>query len=72
MKCPRCGSVNNYVIDTRESDDQIRRRRSCGDCGNRFTSYEITQERMQQINGELGKYRLIGEIIHDLFNGGQQ
>lgn len=42
MKCPYCGKVSSFVVDSRESDDgfSIRRRRSCGDCGKRFTTYE--------------------------------
>lgn len=42
MKCPYCGQPDTGVIDSREADDQnsIRRRRSCGQCGKRFTTYE--------------------------------
>jgi len=46
MKCPRCGSLNDRVVDTRQSKDGtvIRRRRECLDCGNRFTTYERFEE----------------------------
>jgi transcriptional repressor NrdR len=42
MRCPYCSDENISVIDSREADDQtsIRRRRECGRCGNRFTTYE--------------------------------
>lgn len=42
MKCPFCGSPDTSVIDSRPADDNtsIRRRRSCPDCGKRFTTYE--------------------------------
>lgn len=42
MKCPYCAKSNTSVIDSREAEDQnsIRRRRSCGDCTKRFTTYE--------------------------------
>ncbi len=42
MKCPYCGKKNTSVVDSREADDQtsIRRRRSCAECGKRFTTYE--------------------------------
>lgn len=42
MKCPYCGKNNTSVIDSREAEDQtsIRRRRSCIECGKRFTTYE--------------------------------
>ncbi len=42
MKCPFCSSDNTRVIDSRPADDNyaIRRRRSCDDCGKRFTTFE--------------------------------
>ncbi|MCF0131860.1 MAG: transcriptional repressor NrdR [Pseudobutyrivibrio sp.] len=42
MKCPFCGSSDTSVIDSRPADDNtsIRRRRSCPECGKRFTTYE--------------------------------
>ncbi len=46
MKCPQCGSLNDKVIDSRQSKDGtvIRRRRECLDCGYRFTTYERFEE----------------------------
>ncbi len=46
MKCPNCGSLNDKVVDTRQSKDGsvIRRRRECLDCGFRFTTYERYEE----------------------------
>jgi len=42
MKCPYCGNLDNKVIDSRltDSNDSIRRRRVCQNCGKRFTTYE--------------------------------
>ncbi len=40
MHCPFCKSEENKVIDTREADQTIRRRRECLACGRRFTTYE--------------------------------
>lgn len=42
MLCPVCRSGNIKVLDSRDSRDggAIRRRRSCVDCGHRFTTYE--------------------------------
>ncbi len=40
MQCPYCAKEQNKVIDTRESDETIRRRRQCLKCGRRFTTYE--------------------------------
>ena len=42
MRCPKCESVDDKVIDSRSSRDgaTIRRRRECLKCGHRFTTYE--------------------------------
>lgn len=43
MKCPYCGSGDSRVIDSREVNDGIRRRRQCLGCQGRFTTYERMQ-----------------------------
>ena len=44
VKCPYCGSENLKTLETRHSpDNTVRRRRECGDCGKRFTSYEYVE-----------------------------
>ncbi len=42
MKCPFCGHPDTQVVDSRGADegDFIRRRRRCGACDRRFTTYE--------------------------------
>jgi len=42
MYCPKCGSLEDKVIDSRLSKDgrSIRRRRECLKCTGRFTTYE--------------------------------
>ena len=42
MKCPYCNHPDTRVIDSRLAEDgsAIRRRRSCDECGKRFTTYE--------------------------------
>jgi transcriptional repressor NrdR len=42
MKCPFCGHAETQVVETRvaEDGDFIRRRRQCGACEKRFTTYE--------------------------------
>ncbi|WP_425299915.1 hypothetical protein [Roseibium sediminis] len=39
MDCPRCSAATS-VKDSRPSANLIRRRRVCGSCGHRFTTYE--------------------------------
>lgn len=47
MRCPFCGNDDTQVKDSRPADDNaaIRRRRSCGQCGHRFTTVERVQLR---------------------------
>jgi transcriptional repressor NrdR len=40
MKCPYCGESETKVVDSREIDEQTRRRRECDNCEKRFTTYE--------------------------------
>ncbi len=43
MNCPYCGCYDSRVMDSREVNDGIRRRRQCLSCGSRFTTYERLQ-----------------------------
>jgi len=47
MKCPFCGHEDTQVKDSRPSEDStaIRRRRSCSECGARWTTFERVQLR---------------------------
>src|SRR5258708_31018201 len=47
MRCPFCGHAESQVKDSRPSEDgaAIRRRRSCPQCGGRFTTFERVQLR---------------------------
>lgn len=42
MRCPFCSAARTNVVDSRMAGegDQVRRRRQCAECGERFTSYE--------------------------------
>ncbi len=47
MRCPKCGSLETRVIETRTADEGrvVRRRRECPDCTARFTTYEKAELR---------------------------
>jgi transcriptional repressor NrdR len=47
MRCPFCGHGESQVRDSRPSEEggAIRRRRSCPQCGGRFTTFERVQLR---------------------------
>jgi transcriptional repressor NrdR len=45
MRCPKCGHLEDRVIDSRATREgrAIRRRRECIGCGSRFTTYEYVE-----------------------------
>ena len=47
MRCPECDASENRVVDTRDSRGgrAVRRRRECGVCRARFTTYEHVENR---------------------------
>ncbi len=47
MKCPHCGETSSSVVDSRLTREgrEIRRRRECEHCKQRFTTYERIEER---------------------------
>jgi transcriptional repressor NrdR len=53
MHCPFCRHTDTRVLDSRVTDDgsSIRRRRSCGECGRRFTTAEQMQLTIAKRNG---------------------
>ncbi len=46
MRCPFCLHADSKVLDSRSTEEgaSIRRRRECGECGKRFTTYERLEE----------------------------
>ena len=57
MRCPFCGNEDSQVKDSRPTEDNsaIRRRRSCGACGARFTTFERVQLRELTVLKTSGK-----------------
>ena len=51
MKCPFCESIEDKVVESRETEEgqAIRRRRECQSCKERFTSYERLEEKPQLV-----------------------
>jgi transcriptional repressor NrdR len=45
MRCPFCGAADTRVVDSRLANDgeQVRRRRECFKCAERFTTYETVE-----------------------------
>lgn len=57
MKCPFCASDDNQVLESRVVDDgqAIRRRRECGKCRKRFTTYEKVRNQVLWVIKKDGK-----------------
>ncbi|MFQ3231017.1 transcriptional regulator NrdR [Reinekea sp.] len=51
MHCPFCNAQDTKVIDSRlvAEGDQVRRRRECTSCGERYTTYETAELVMPKI-----------------------
>ena len=51
MHCPFCSAEDTKVIDSRlvADGDQVRRRRECLSCSERFTTYEVAELMMPKI-----------------------
>jgi len=51
MYCPFCNAEDTKVIDSRLNDEgsQVRRRRECLKCGERFTTYETAELHVPRI-----------------------
>lgn len=63
IACPKCGSQEQNVIDSRPVGGRIRRRRECDKCKERFTTIEqvhdakIWQAKLKQLDDLLAEIR---------------
>lgn len=51
MRCPFCGAHDTRVLDSRLANDgdQVRRRRECNVCKERFTTFEVAELTMPRV-----------------------
>jgi len=51
MRCPFCGAQDTRVLDSRLANegDQVRRRRECNACKERFTTHEVAELTLPRI-----------------------
>ncbi len=74
MHCPFCGAKTTRVIDSRlaSGGDQVRRRRSCASCGERFSTYENAEftmpivKKSDNIKEPFSDYKLRGGMLRAL------
>ena len=71
MRCPKCGHMDDKVLDSRASRDgsAVRRRRECISCSQRFTTYEeIVRDELRVLKRdgrreELSRAKLMGGVL---------
>lgn len=61
MHCIYCDDGDTRVVDSRESEGKIRRRRECAECGERFTTYETAEDFNIQVVKESGETETFNE-----------
>jgi len=64
LRCPFCGAVDSKVIDSRLSgdSDQVRRRRECLECLERFTTYESAEVNLPRVVKNRGNREPFSEL----------
>ena len=69
MRCPFCSCIDTRVIDSRlvGEGEQIRRRRECTDCKERFTTYENAELNFPRVIKSDGRRE---PFIEDKLRGG--
>ena len=61
MKCIYCEEGDTKVVDTRESEHRVRRRRECKQCEERFTTYEEVESLNLKVEKNTGETEQFSE-----------
>lgn len=64
MRCPFCGEQDTRVIDSRLAGDgdQVRRRRECLSCAERFTTYETAELSLPRVAKRDGRREPFNDV----------
>ena len=68
MTCPKCKCEKIYTYDSRPGLDLVMRRKKCRDCGYRFKTMEISEERYKEIMEQVDSSnmlacKMVGNLI---------
>lgn len=68
LRCPHCAHPINAVMDSRGvvECDHIRRRRKCGRCGERFTTFETHEARYDDLVKREAEVARIANAVREL------
>lgn len=64
--CPICGNDNIKIIDTRNNDKGLYRRRKCNDCGHVYKTYEVLELEFDTL-GELKDLSKLNSILREFY-----
>lgn len=70
MQCPYCGNEDTKIIDSRSMEQKKRRRRECGRCGRRFTTFEVIERPMIMVVKKDGTFEPFdrSKLMRGIFN----
>ena len=66
VKCPKCESVDSRVIDSRDVQVGVRRRRECLTCSERFTTFEVVRERFAEVSFNFNELQQMTDKIEQM------
>lgn len=68
MRCPACDDGGSRVVDSRTTNDSVRRRRECQVCSERFTTHERLERRVLWVVKRAGQREPFtrGKVLHGL------
>jgi transcriptional regulator NrdR family protein len=71
MNCPRCGSNQVMVIDSRprQNETVIKRRQRCSNCFYTFGSVEIYEDEFKKLTGYEKAVKTLENVIMPLMKG---
>lgn len=67
LSCPNCGNDDICVIETRQADNSVKRRRKCAKCGTMFSTYETRLTLLSSFDTKF-KLKINNDIIDFDFN----
>jgi transcriptional regulator NrdR family protein len=71
MNCPKCGYSYSRAIDSRHIGKEQRVRKRCGNCGSRFTVYEVSDleyKRLKKQEKTIAKILSLMEVLKKIEN----
>lgn len=70
MYCPYCGNEDTKIIDSRSMECRKRRRRECGKCGRRFTTFEVIERPIIMVVKKDGTFEPFdrSKLMRGIFN----